>query len=162
MTQLEFKKIFDLYFASVRSYIFYRTGNQDLANDVAQETFLKIWEKHNSINNKKVKGLLFKIACDIYVSQYRKEKRSFEFLNHFMLTETVESPEEKLAFEEMKEIYSKALHSMGENQRTVFMLSRYDNLKYREISEILGISIKAVEKRMKIALEHLRKYLPHE
>jgi len=59
----------------------------------------------------------------------------------------------------VKENYSKALASMPEKQRTVFLLSRTDNLKYREIAEMLEISVKAVEKRMKLALEHLRKHL---
>jgi len=130
-----------------------------MANDIAQETFLKIWEKQNTINTEKVKGLLLKIARDIYNSHYRKEKRSFEFFKYFAFNETCDSPEELLAFEELKESYNKALASMPEKQRTVFLLSRTDNLKYREIAEMLEISVKAVEKRMKLALEHLRKHL---
>jgi len=130
-----------------------------MANDIAQETFLKIWEKQNTINTKKVKGLLFKIAGDIYISHYREKKRSFELFKNFVFNETCDSPEELLAFEEVKENYSKALASMPEKQRTVFLLSRTDNLKYREIAEMLEISVKAVEKRMKLALEHLRKHL---
>ena len=162
MTQPEFKKLFDLYFDRVRSYLFYRSGDTDLANDIAQETFLKIWEKQNQIHIHKTKGLLFKIANDIYISHYRKEKRYFEFFQHYNFNETTQSPEETMAFEELKEKYNKALKSMPENQRTVFLLSRADQKKYREIAEITGISVKAVEKRMKYALKHLRKYLSNE
>ena len=45
---------------------------------------------------------------------------------------------------------------MPENQRTVFLMSRVDNLKYAEIAEMTGISVKAVEKRMHKALEFLQ------
>ncbi len=159
MTQEEFKKLFEMHFAQVRNYVFYRSGNTDVATDIAQETFLKIWEKQKTIQSEKVKGLLFKIAGDLFVSHYRKEKRSFEFFKHFIFDEDGHSPEEILAFKELEENYKNALGEMPEKQRTVFLMSRMESLKYREIAEVLGISAKAVEKRMKGALAHLRKFL---
>jgi len=148
-----------MHFAPVRNYVFYRSGNTDVATDIAQETFLKIWEKQNAIQPEKVKGLLFKIAGDLFVSHYRKEKRSFQFFNHYFFEEKGDSPEDILAFNQLKETYEKALVKMPEKQRTVFLMSRVENLKYFEISEILGLSIKAVEKRMTNALAHLRLFL---
>lgn len=156
MTQQEFKKLFENHFANVRNFVFYRSGNADVATDIAQETFLKIWEKQDSIQPEKVKGLLFKIAGDLYISHYRKEKRSFNFFNNYIFNNEPQSPEEEMAFDQLKENYAKALEKMNEKQRTVFLLSRAENLKYTEIAEMLGISVKAVEKRMKLALEHLR------
>lgn len=145
-----------MHFAQVRNYVFYRSGNAEVATDIAQETFLKIWEKQNFINQEKVKGLLFKIAGDLFTSHFRKEKRSFEFFNSYVFETETQSPEEELAFEQLKESYKNSLEKMNEKQRTVFLLSRVENLKYYEIAEMLGISVKAVEKRMKTALEHLR------
>lgn len=156
MTQQEFKKLFENHFANVRNFVFYRSGNADVATDIAQETFLKIWEKQDSIQPEKVKGLLFKIAGDLYISHYRKEKRSFNFFNNYIFNNESQSPEEDMAFVQLKENYAKALEKMNEKQRTVFLLSRAENLKYTEIAELLGVSVKAVEKRMKLALEHLR------
>lgn len=156
MTQQEFKKLFENHFAQVRNFVFYRSGNADVATDIAQETFLKIWEKQDSIQPEKVKGLLFKIAGDLYISHYRKEKRSFNFFNNYIFNNESQSPEEDMAFVQLKENYAKALEKMNEKQRTVFLLSRAESLKYTEIAEMLGISVKAVEKRMKLALEHLR------
>lgn len=156
MTSQEFKKLFDLHFASVRSYLFFRSGNTEMATDIAQETFLKIWEKRNMVHPEKVKGLLFKIAGDLYVSHYRKEKRSFDFFANYELKEVVESPEEQMAFAQLKEKYRRALSGMPEKHRTVFLLSRVDGLTYVEIGERVGISVKAVEKRMKNALDYLR------
>lgn len=159
MTQEEFKKLFEMHFAQIRNYVFYRSGNTELATDIAQETFLKIWEKQNSIQPEKVKGLLYKISGDLFVSHHRKEKRSFQFFNHYLFEERGNSPEDILAFKELKESYEKALVKMPEKQRTVFLMSRVENLKYFEIAEMLGLSIKAVEKRMKNALAHLRMFL---
>lgn len=148
--------MFENHFANVRNFVFYRSGNADVATDIAQETFLKIWEKQDSIQPEKVKGLLFKIAGDLYISHYRKEKRSFNFFNNYIFNNESQSPEEEMAFDQLKENYAKALEKMNEKQRTVFLLSRAENLKYTEIAELLGVSVKAVEKRMKLALEHLR------
>lgn len=162
MTQEEFKSLFEIHFAGVRKYVFYRSGNTDVATDIAQETFLKIWEKQHVVQPEKVKGLLYKIAGDLFVSHFRKEKRSFRFFNHYVFDEAGQSPEEILAFEQLKGNYKKALETLPEKQRTVFLMSRAENLKYHEIAEMLGISVKAVEKRMNYALKHLRQFLNHE
>jgi len=145
-----------MYFAQVRNYVFYRSGNTETATDIAQETFLKVWEKRSTIQANKIKGLLFKIANDQFVSHYRKEKRSFEFFKYYRFDAYSNPPDEQLAFEQLKEKYREVLDRMPEKQRTVFLMSRVENLKYAEIAEMVGISIKAVEKRMKKALENLR------
>ena len=64
-----------------------------------------------------------------------------------------------MAFEQLKGDYDKALKKLPEKQRTVFLLSRVENLKYSEIADMLDISVKAVEKRMNLALNHLRTFL---
>ncbi len=156
MTREDFKTLFEMHFAQVRNYVFIRSGNIELATDLAQETFLKIWEKQQTIQPGKVKGLLFKIANDLFVSHYRKEKRSFEFFNHYQFNALSDSPEDEMEFEQLKENYRVALEGMPENQRTVFLMSRIENLKYVEIAEMTGISVKALEKRMSKALEYLR------
>ena len=151
-----------MHFATIRNYVFYRSGDTEVATDIAQETFLKIWEKQHSIHSETVKGLLYKIAGDLFVSHYRREKRSFHFFNHFVMEEDGQTPEEILTFEELKGDYRRALEKLPEKQRTVFLMSRVENMKYTEIAEALGISVKAVEKRMGLALNHLRTFLKHE
>jgi len=82
---------------------------------------------------------------------------SFEFFQYFKPDQSVLSPHEILEFNQLKAIYEKALAGMGENQRSVFLMNRAEGLTYHEIAERLGIGVKAVEKRMNIALNFLKK-----
>ena len=67
-----------------------------------------------------------------------------------------ESPHDLMRYKELLQNYERALENLPEKQRTVFLLSRMDGMKYSEIAETLGLSVKAVEKRMKNALQYLR------
>ncbi|MCF8357332.1 MAG: sigma-70 family RNA polymerase sigma factor [Prolixibacteraceae bacterium] len=156
MTKEEFKTFFNRYFDDVRRYLLYRSGNEELATDIAQDTFLRLWEKQMTIDPKTVKSLLFKIANDFFISRYRKEKSAFRFFETFKPNEQSASPDENVCYEELTRAYEKALESMPEKQRVVFLMNRIDEKKYKEIAVELGLSVKAIEKRMKLALEHLR------
>jgi len=153
----EFKQLFDRYFDAIRSFIFYRCGNIDLASDMAQDTFMKIWEKREQLNSVNLKSLLYKIANGLVISNYRKTVIHSEFEQSMSIQNDVSlSPEEELAFEELFFSYAKALEKMPETQRVVFLMSRNDELKYSEIAACLDIGVKAVEKRMSAALQFLR------
>ena len=157
LTREEFKNIFDTHFNGIRNYIYYRSGDQELATDVAQETFMKIWEKRPESLNGSIKALLFKIAGDIFITHIRKQNVATKYKAKAAGEELSESPFELLKYKELLRNYEQALGNLPEKQRTVFLLSRMDGLKYFEIADNLGVSIKAVEKRMKNALEYLRK-----
>jgi RNA polymerase sigma-70 factor (family 1) len=157
LTQEEFKNIFDNHFEAVRNYIYYRAGDKDLATDVAQETFMKLWEKAEGIDTPNVKALVYKIAGDILITNLRKHKVVKNYKARAISDELGESPADVLHYKELVKNYENALEGLPEKQRTVFLLSRMDGLKYYEIADNVGISIKAVEKRMKNALEYLRK-----
>jgi len=67
--------------------------------------------------------------------------------------------EDEVQFKELQQSYRSALAALPEKQRVVFMMSRMEEMKYHEIAERLNLSVKAVEKRMKNALEFLRQAL---
>lgn len=154
-----FKALFDTYFEEVRRYVFYRSGNEDLSTDIAQDTFIRIWEKQNDVDPKRVKGLLFKIANDLFISSYRKDKVAFNFFKNYELQEHSQTPYDDISYEELKSAYETALNNLPEKQRVVFLMSRIDELKYKEIAERLNLSVKAVEKRMSQALDHMKNAL---
>ncbi len=161
MSKEEFETLFKTYFEDVRRYIFYRSGDGDTATDIAQDTFMKIWEKQMDIDPKTVKGLLFKIAGDLFNTRYKREKLAFNFFSIYEPDMKSLSPEEELNFKELKNAYELALKAMPEKQRVVFLMSRVDGLKYKEIAAQLGLTVKAIEKRMKLALQHIKEMLKH-
>lgn len=159
MTQKEFRILFDAHFESVRRFIYYRCGDTELATDVGQETFLKIWEKQLSPDSGKEIALLFKIASNILISRIRKDKSALNYRKSMVVRNEDDTPADQLEYEELKKKYEHALQALSDKQRTVFLLSRVEELSYLEMSQQLGISVKAVEKRMSLALASLRKAL---
>lgn len=157
ISKAEFKQLFDTHFDTIRSFIFYRCGDTDMASDMAQDVFMKVWEKREQFIHDNLKSLLYKMANDAVISNYRKSTSHADYEQSMTLqSDEAATPEEELLFEELASSYAQVLEKMPETQRTVFLMSRNDELKYHEIAEYLDISVKAVEKRMSAALQHLR------
>jgi RNA polymerase sigma factor (sigma-70 family) len=159
LTKEEFKVLFDNYFDSVRNYLFYRGAEKEQASDLAQEVFLRIWEKQLDMDPKTALRLLYKIAGDMFVSHYRRERLAMNYRLSLKNDSVDFSPEDQLQYNELFINYTKALASLSEKQRTVFLMAKMEGLKYHEIAERLNLSVKAVEKRMSITLAHLKKAL---
>ena len=160
MRKDEFKKLFDTYFDAVRSFLYYRSGDTDLSTDIAQDTFMRIWEKQMIPEAGKEKALLFKIANDLFISRYRKNATAQKHVESIKLQEKQSlTVEDEYQYKELKTKYEQALARLPDKQRTVFLMSRLEELKYYEIAERLNISVKAVEKRMKNALDFLKREL---
>jgi RNA polymerase sigma-70 factor (ECF subfamily) len=153
----QFKSLFDRYFDDIRRYLYYRSGDEALSTDLAQDTFMRIWEKEMVLMPDSDTGLLYKIAGDLFVSHTRREKLRKEAPDRIRFEPGSRTPEEELEFRELQEKYEKALVKLPENQRIVFLMSRMEELTYPEIAARLSLSVKAVEKRMTGALARLRK-----
>lgn len=161
MTKEEFKKCFDNWFDEIRNYVNYRCCDSDLATDIVQEAFVKLWEKKFRYEGDRTKGLLYKIANDLWINQYRKEKSERKYRLSLSWKEGSNETENDVNYQELKGNYEKALATLPEKRRTVFLMSRMEDMKYAEIAEKLSISVKAVEKRMHLALGELRQVLNH-
>jgi len=162
LTREEFKGLFDKYFDSIRSYIYYRCSDTELATDIAQEVFMQVWEKQFEIRNGKIKSLIYKMAGDLFISRYRRMELEQRYMNSIELDYLGDSPEEQAELDELTAKYESSLAALPENQRSVFLMSRNEGLKYSEIAERLNISVKAVEKRMNKALTFLRDALEYK
>ena len=143
---------------TLRNYIYYKFGNAEQAEDVTQEAFIKLWENCEKVPLDKAKSYLYTIANNTSLNQIAHQKVVLEYAKKAPKeNKTIESPDFHLEEEEFKVKLQNALDSLTEGQRTCFLMHRIDGKKYSEIAEILGISVKTVEKRMHIALLELRK-----
>jgi RNA polymerase sigma-70 factor (ECF subfamily) len=157
LNKVDFKQLFDTYFDEIRRFVFYRCGDEDTASDIAQDVFLKIWEKRDRLICEKMKPLLYKMANEKIIDNYRREVCQNGFQQSLKIdAESEISPEEKMVSDEFIASYAEALVQIPEKQRLVFLMNREDDLKYKEIAECLQISVKTVEKRMSAALQLLK------
>lgn len=159
MTHSDFKIFYNKYFDETRRFIYYKCGDTELATDIAQETFLKIWEKKVEPQQGKEISLVFKISSNIFISKIRRIKTEMNYCKSMQINTLQVNNSNELERKELEKQYEKALSNLSEKQRTVFLMSRIDELSYKDMSEQLGISVKAVEKRMSQALASLRKAL---
>ena len=156
MTKEKFKSLFEQHFDTLRNYLYYRSGNEELATDIAQEAFMKLWEKKSDKLSGNIIGLVYKIANDIFVSKYRRQQVELKFQKTLSTNQTGYSPEDEFQYNELKTKYEKVLSELSEKQRIVYLMSRKDELKYNEIAERLNLSVKAVEKRMSKAIAYIK------
>jgi len=123
---------------------------------------MQVWEKQFEIRNGKIKSLIYKMAGDLFISRYRRMELEQRYMNSIELDYLGDSPEEQAELDELTAKYESSLAALPENQRSVFLMSRNEGLKYSEIAERLNISVKAVEKRMNKALTFLRDALEYK
>lgn len=155
LTVQEFKMVYDLHFDAIRRYLTYRSGDLDLSSDIAQDVFMKVWTKKIEITNGNIKSLLYKMAGEEFISHLRYKKVENNYLNtlDFII---VNQEEDDNFYAEKKKEFKKALSELPEKQRVVFMMNKMDSLTYNEIAQSLGLSKKAIEKRMSQALSSLK------
>jgi len=162
MTLVEFKQIFDTYHTAIKNYLYYKSGDIDLAEDLTQDVFMKVWDKRTDINSETVKSLLYTIAGNMLLNKYRHDKVVLSFTERNKDQYNEQSPEYALEEKEFKQQLEDTLSAMSEKQRDVFLMNRIDELTYKEIAERLELSVKAVEKRMHGALVYLRERVNHK
>ena len=158
MKASEFKKIYDLYFDPIRKFIFYKSGNQDLANDIAQSTFMKIWTSKIDVKQNNIKNLLYKIANNKFIDHVRHSKVKYEYQQYYKNSDP-SGEEEQVDNSKKKKKLNDALKRLPEEQRIVLIMNKMEGLTQAEISDYLGISIKTVEKRISKAFVYLRNSL---
>ena len=150
-----FGTIFRATSKTVFNFIYYKFGNEEKANDAVQEAFVKLWENCAKVAPEKAKSFVYTVANNMYLNVIKAEKVRLKYADKTLKT-TYESPEFLMERDQFKEKLDRALDNLPENQRTTFLLNRIDGKKYAEIAEMEGVSVKAIEKRMHLALKSLR------
>jgi RNA polymerase sigma-70 factor (family 1) len=157
MDRSQFEKVFDSYYEPLVNYIYYKCGDMETAQDIIQDAFLKVWEMRDRIRLESVKSLLYTIAGNLYNNQHHHRKVVLKFVHAYDGNNGPESPQDELEYKEFGQKVQEALSQLSVKNREVFLMNRIDQLTYSEIAGRLGISVKAVEKRMNRALVFLRK-----
>lgn len=134
------------------------------AEDVVQDVFLNLWQKREEVSvTENLPAYLHRAvtnhAINIYKQQYNKLVQHAEDMPE-QTGNAAAQADTALIAGELSERIEKAIASLPGNSRGVFMLSRFEEMSYKEIAERLEISVKTVEKHMSNALRHLRNYLP--
>jgi len=154
-----FQLLFKKNAALLRNYLYYKYGNATDVDDVVQEAFIKLWDNCHKTTPKTAKSYVFKIAINLSTSILRhntvklKHQKEVKYLNNHS---TPESPEFILEEKEFRVKLENAISSLTDRQREVFLLNRIEKKTYREIAELSGVSVKAIEKLMSKALFKLR------
>lgn len=140
------------------NYIYYKYGNKEKASDAVQEAFVKLWENCSKVSAEKAKAYLYTVANNLYLNVIKAEKIRLRYASTANESSS-ESPEFLLEEKEYRQKLDDALNSLPENQRTTFLLNRVDGKKYAEIATMEGVSVKAIEKRMHLAVKTLREQI---
>lgn len=154
-----FEGFFNEHVRLLRNYLFYKFGNAEEAEDVTQETFVKLWDNCAKVPLEKARSYIYTVATNLSTSIKRHDKVKLKYEDHFIndhMDRTNESPEFLTLEKEYMEQLTGAIASLPERQREAFLLNRVEKKTYREIAEVMGVSDKAIEKLMHKALLKLR------
>ena len=159
-----FKKIFKIYYNIILAFIHKLTENRMQAEDIVQETFIKLWAYKENIDiNRPIKSFLFKTSYNLYIDLYRKSLRTKEMLKAWYFQKIVSLTEEDDLIKEKKiKLIQKEINRLPSKCRDIFLMSKFEGLTYNEISIELNISVKTVENQIGIAPSKLRKCLKNK
>ncbi|TSE11132.1 RNA polymerase sigma factor [Aquimarina algiphila] len=152
-----FSELFKKHAKELHDFIYYKYGEHIHPKDKVQEAFIKLWDNCKKISLQKARSFLFTVVNNLSLNQIKHNKVKLKFQQIEHNDKTNENPEFILEEKEYLQKYQKALSKLTEPQRVAFLLNRAEGKKHKEIAELLGISRKAVEKRIYGALEKLRK-----
>ncbi|SHG87004.1 RNA polymerase sigma factor [Flavobacterium defluvii] len=156
--EIIFSSFFKSHVKALRNFLLYKFGNAELAEDVTQEAFVKLWQNCAAVPLEKAKSYVYTIANNSSLNHIAHQKVVLKYEKNFTgLDKTNESPEYLLEEKQFQTKLLKAIENLNEKQRVAFLMHRIDGKKYSEIALELDISVKAVEKRIHLALLSLRK-----
>ena len=154
-------------FPALHRYAYTIVNDRGLAEEMVHQVFLKILERKEPLKiHTSVKAYLFRSVNNECLNHLKHQNVKQNYQNYATdnMENRVETPSGMLAYKELEKCLTEAINALPEQCRTIFQLSRFEELKYMEIANQLGISIKTVESQMSKALKRLRinlaDYLP--
>ncbi len=157
----DLRTAYDTHFEGLRNFLYYKSGNMALAEDLVQEVFIKVWEKRSTIEKETLKSLLYTIANNMLLNHFNHMKvvKSHAEGESKAVHSTSQTPQFQMEEEEFGKKLQRVLEKIPEGSREVFLMNRIEKIKYDEIATRLELSVKAVEKRMSKALSVIKEEL---
>lgn len=167
-----FKKVFTTLYPRLKGYCRLFVHNHQLIEDIIQESFIAVWEKHHTIQiEKSVESLFFVVVRNRCLNELKKRKleegkidlenlpvSELQYLYQLDFTEKEEKSIEEMLIESMQ----KAVDELPGKMKLVFTRCKIEGRKQKEVADELGISLKMVEKQISKAREHIREKLNNQ
>jgi len=154
MTSKEYNLAVDEFSDNIFRFALKHLKNEMSAKDIVQETFTKVWVKHEEVAYEKVKSYLFTTAYHAIVDWVKKEGRNGDFEK----VEHTASTEFSISFD-LQKILNEALDRLPEIQKTVVLLRDYEGYNYAEIAEITNLNESQVKVYIFRARQTLKEYI---
>ena len=160
---IAFAALYDYYWQKVYNFTKLYVTSSDSISEIVQDVFVKFWEsRHLLDSNRKVEGFLFIITRNIIFNKARSRMREDMFKMTVLRSIEDRKPynqEDRMVAEDLKEYIDRLIAVLPERQREIFLMSREENMTYREIALRCGIGEKAVERHIHLTLKFLKKNL---
>lgn len=158
-----FEEIYNEFFGVHYHLCLQYIHNEKAAEEIVQDTFLKLWEIRNTLNDQiNIRSFLYTITKNNCLNYLRNQKISMKHIENMKYMEmqfnyeALEKLGNYLQFEELRSKIEEAIAQLPAELVETFQLSRFEELSYKEIAEKQNISIKTVEARISKALRILR------
>ena len=151
-----FNEVFKTHSKDLFNFLYYKYGADNNPHDIVQEAFIKLWNNCHKVVFAKARAFLFTVANNQMLSELAKNKTALKYAEVTPKGYSHETPEYIMEEKEYESKLETAIAELTEEQRVAFLLNRIEGKKHQEIAEMLGISRKAVEKRIYTALAKLR------
>lgn len=155
-----FNEAYNDYFEIICRFLNYYTRDYQAIEEVVQDVFVTLWEEYEGKDIQYIKTFLYNSARNRMLNYLRDEENHTVLLEKWARIElekgrAVDCVDRELFYQ----LLQAAVEALPEKCREIFILSREEQLSYKEIAEIKNISVKTVENQMGIALKKIREYL---
>ena len=156
-----FQKVFELYYNPLCRFAAAYIKDADNAEEIVQQVFINLWQQKDTIDpDRQIKSYLFTSVKNRCLNHIRDHKK---FRSYYLDVEAeLEIPvaeKDNLLEQDLEKQLAEALEKLPEKCREIFMLCRFEDMKYKEVAQKLNISQKTVEAQMSKALKILREEL---